>query len=53
MIFSNTDNLSRLSFDMEMTTRKVYKNITRVKGRMVPVIDWKVSLYINGYLQKN
>jgi hypothetical protein len=49
MIFSSTDNLDRLSFDMEIKTRKVYKNITRVKGRMVPIIDWKISLYINEY----
>lgn len=50
MIFSKTDNLNRLSFDMEMKKkkRKVYKNIARVKGRMVPVIDWQISLYING-----
>ncbi|WP_055106876.1 hypothetical protein [Paenibacillus ihumii] len=37
-----------LSVDMEINTRKVYKNITKVKGRMVPVIDWRASLYING-----
>jgi len=33
---------------MEIKTRKVYKNITRVKGRMVPVVDWRILLYING-----
>jgi hypothetical protein len=52
MIYSKIDkenNQDKLSLDMEIKTRKVYKNLTRVKGRMVPVIDWKISLYINGY----
>ncbi|MFE5318358.1 hypothetical protein ACFQ88_06590 [Paenibacillus sp. NPDC056579] len=50
-IFSSKDNEINqdiLSIDMEIETRKEYKNITRVKGRMVPVVDWRISLYING-----
>lgn len=50
-IFSKKDheiNQDMLSIDMEIETRKVYKNITRVRGRMVPVVDWRISLYING-----
>ncbi|ULL16410.1 hypothetical protein DVH26_19365 [Paenibacillus sp. H1-7] len=49
-IFSNKDNEINqdiLSFDMEIETRREYKNITRVKGKMVPVVDWRISLYIN------
>lgn len=42
---NNENNQDILSVDMEINTRKVYKNITKVKGRMVPVIDWRVSLY--------
>lgn len=41
-------NQDVLSIDMEIETKKVYKNITRVKGRMVPVVDWRILLYING-----
>ncbi|MFC3746183.1 hypothetical protein [Paenibacillus sp. GCM10012306] len=37
-----------LSFDMEVDIRKVYKNITKHKGRMVPIVDWRIALYING-----
>ncbi|MOA09204.1 hypothetical protein D3C78_1290180 [compost metagenome] len=37
-----------LSIEMKIETKKVYKNITRVKGRMVPVVDWRILLYING-----
>ncbi|SEU19702.1 hypothetical protein [Paenibacillus sp. NFR01] len=37
-----------LSIDMETETRRVYKNISKVKGRMVPIIDWKITLFING-----
>ncbi|OMF02625.1 hypothetical protein [Paenibacillus sp. FSL H7-0331] len=50
-IFSKKDNVIKqdiLCIDMEIETRKEYKNITRQKGRMVPVIDWRISLYING-----
>lgn len=49
MILPSAKDRSELSFDMEIKTRKVYKNITKVKGRMVTVIDCKTSLYINGY----
>ncbi|MFU1795607.1 hypothetical protein ACM1RC_17230 [Paenibacillus azoreducens] len=37
-----------LSVEMDIETRKVYKNVTRHKGRMVPVVEWIISLYING-----
>lgn len=37
----------KLSIEMKIEPRKVYKNITRVKGRMVPIVDWKLFLYIN------
>lgn len=29
----------KLSIEMKIEPRKVYKNITRVKGRMVPIVD--------------
>ncbi|MEK3786894.1 hypothetical protein [Paenibacillus sp. FSL K6-1230] len=37
----------KLSIEMKIETRKTYKNITRVKGRMVPIVDWRLLLYIN------
>ncbi|MGF6355804.1 hypothetical protein ABIE27_003719 [Paenibacillus sp. 4624] len=49
MTLSSTDYLSKLSFDMETTTKKVYKNITKVKGKMVTVVDTKISLFIDGH----
>lgn len=36
-----------LSIDKKIETRRTYKNITKVKGRMVPVVDWRLRLYIN------
>ncbi|GGH60258.1 hypothetical protein GCM10008014_34620 [Paenibacillus silvae] len=36
-----------LSIEMRIETRKTYKNITRVKGRMVPIVDWRLLIYIN------
>lgn len=42
------NRLDVLSVDMEIDIRKEYKNITRHSGRMVPVIDWRIALYING-----
>lgn len=35
---NNENNQDILSVGMEIETRKVYKNITKVKGRMVPVM---------------
>ncbi|WP_052714227.1 hypothetical protein [Paenibacillus dauci] len=37
-----------LSVEIKVDVKKVYKNISKVKGRMVSVIDWKLFLYING-----
>ncbi|WP_338543337.1 hypothetical protein [Paenibacillus tundrae] len=37
----------KLSIDMKIETRKIYKNITKVKGRMISSVDWKLMLYIN------
>lgn len=50
-IFSKKEHENKqdiISIDMEIETRKEYKNITRHKGRMVPVIDWRIFLFING-----
>lgn len=47
-ILDHEGNQDMLSIEMDIETRKVYKNISRVKGRMVPVIDWRISLFING-----
>lgn len=49
MTLSSTDHLSELSLNMEITTKKVYKNITKVKGQMVTVVDDKTSFFINGH----
>ncbi|WP_138185229.1 hypothetical protein [Paenibacillus alvei] len=46
-IMDHKGNQDKLSIEMEIETRKAYKNISRVKGRMVPVIDWRISLFIN------
>ncbi|MDQ0170080.1 hypothetical protein [Paenibacillus tundrae] len=37
----------KLSMEMKIETGKVYKNITKVKGRMIPSVDWRLMLYIN------
>lgn len=37
-----------LSIEMEVEIKKVYKNISKVKGKMVSVVDWKLVVYING-----
>ncbi|KWX75903.1 hypothetical protein AMQ84_16240 [Paenibacillus riograndensis] len=44
----NEEQQDKLSFDLEINIKKEYRNITRLKGRMVPVVTWKVNLYING-----
>ncbi|MFE4709804.1 MULTISPECIES: hypothetical protein [unclassified Paenibacillus] len=44
----NEKNQDILSLDLEVDIRKEYKNITRHKGRMVPIVDWRIALYING-----
>lgn len=49
-IHSKKDEKSKpdkLSIEMKIETKRIYKNITRVKGRMVPIVDWKLLLYIN------
>lgn len=37
----------KLSIEMKIEERKIYKNITKVKGRMISSVDWRLMLYIN------
>lgn len=32
----------KLSIEMKIEERKIYKNITKVKGRMISSVDWRL-----------
>ncbi|AKG36177.1 hypothetical protein [Paenibacillus durus] len=51
-IFSKKGNDNKqdlLSIEVEIDRRKEYKNISKHKRVLMPVIDWRISLYINGH----
>lgn len=37
-----------LSIELQIEKKRVYRNISKVKGKMVSVVDWKLLVYING-----
>ncbi|WP_411347613.1 hypothetical protein [Paenibacillus sp. WLX2291] len=37
-----------LSIELQVEKKRVYRNISKVKGKMVSVVDWKLLVYING-----